>query len=355
MKVLVVSNMGPKLSAPLQGGFVDKQVSRLKDSGLDISYFWLKWNGDSLIYKLFKYPVFFACFFFKYILSSKRYDIIHIHFYFPTIICGLFYKVFKNKKVKILVTCHGSDVYYYTPASWLYKKLSFIVDHWFFTSEKLYTRFFRKLENKTVLCAGYDDHLFINRNNDAHREIDCIFVGALDYNKGVDRLKWLVEKLPAVSFSVVGSGPLKNELECFSLSHENLSVIGQKSPSELAQLLKQSKLLLSLSRKESFGLVITEAHACYTPCVVTETDGSIAQLTGWPYMVIQNKDEQQTLDLLKSNVLDILSLDFNAYKVVQKCANQRSKVYSLTNVISEIEKEYVKLYLSSKSGVKNVR
>lgn len=350
MKVLVVSNMGPKLSAPLQGGFVDKQVDRLKNSGLDISSFGLKWNGDSLRYKLFKYPVFFVSFFLSYIFSRKQYDIVHIHYYFPTIICALLYKIFRNNKVKVLVTCHGSDIYYYTPANWLYKKLSFIVDHWFFTSEKLYKRFYRKLDNKTVLCAGYDDYVFSKENTGGLKKIDCLFVGALDKNKGIDRLQWLVEKLPKVKFTVVGSGPLENELISFSAINKNLLLKGQQTPIELAQLLKQSKMLLSLSRNESFGLVITEAHACMTPCVVTETDGSLAQLQSWPYMVVQNDNEQVTLEQLKQNILSVLNLDASTYNKIQNIAHKNSENYSLSNVVGIVERIYMKLYSSSNSN-----
>mgnify|MGYP000731219028 FL=1 len=302
MKVLVVSNMGPKLSAPLQGEFVVKQVMRLKETALDISYFGLHWNGDNFIHKLLKYPVFFIRFFFTHIVAKKQNDIIHIHYYFPTIICAALYKVFRNRKVKIIVTCHGSDIYYYTPPNWLYKKLSFIVDHWFFTSEKLYRRFYRPLANKSILCAGYDDHVFTNKHENLAKNIDCLFIGSLDINKGVDRLKWLAEQLPNVNFTIVGNGPLEQELRDFSVHHKNFVMKGQQTPLALAQLLKQSKLLLSLSRNESFGLVMTEAHACKTPCVVTATDGSLAQLEGWPYITHQDENELITLENLKNNI-----------------------------------------------------
>jgi glycosyltransferase involved in cell wall biosynthesis len=350
MKVLIVSNMGPKLSAPLQGSFIDKQVDRLKNNGLDTSYFWLKWNGDSLIHKLFKYPVFFISFFINYILSTKKYDIIHIHYYFPTIICAFLYKISRNRKVKVIVTCHGSDIYSYTPPNFLYKKLSFVVEHWFFTSEKLYERFYRKLDNKTILCAGYDDSIFSKENIDTFKDIDCLFIGSLDKNKGIDRLQWLVEKLPNIKFTVVGSGPLENDLMSFSVMNRNLLLKGQQTPIEIAHLLKQSKMLLSLSRNESFGLVMTEAHACMTPCVVTETDGSLAQLKSWPYIVVQDNNEQVTLEQLKKNILTVLNLNATTYKEIQYIAHKNSEDYSLSSVVDILEQRYMKLYSSSNSN-----
>jgi glycosyltransferase involved in cell wall biosynthesis len=253
--------------------------------------------------------------------------------------------------VKVVVTCHGNDVYFYIPANWIYKNLSYIVGHWLFTSEKLQNRFYRKVDNKTVLCAGYDDNVFFKESTDTSKKIDCLFVGALDKNKGIDRLQWLVEKLPKVKFTVVGSGLLEKELVSFSNNYKNLSVIGQQKPVELALLLKQSKILLSLSRNESFGLVITEAHACNTPCVVTETDGSLAQLKDWPYMVAQNENEQLTLEQLKRNILTVLYLDACSYKKIQNIAHKNSEKYSLSSVVSDIEQIYIKLYSSSNSNV----
>ena len=100
--------------------------------------------------------------------------------------------------------------------------------------------------------------------------------------------------------------------------------------------------------------MITEAHACHTPCVVTETDGSLAQLENWPYLVAQNEDEIFTLEQLKKHVIELLNMDSTEYGVVQNEAYQKSDGFSLSYVCSEIEKEYSKLYLHSKLGVEYV-
>ena len=98
-------------------------------------------------------------FFTKYILSAERYDIIHIHYYFPTIICAVLYRFLRNSKIQIIVTCHGSDVYSFSPPNYLYKKLSKYVSFWLFTSSQLIEKFYRQVEHSAVICAGYDDYL----------------------------------------------------------------------------------------------------------------------------------------------------------------------------------------------------
>lgn len=83
MNVLVVSNMGSKPSNPSLGLFVDNQVAALRRILDNVCYFKMTYNGDGFTHKLLKYPVFFFKFFLTHILSKTKYDIIHIHYYYP--------------------------------------------------------------------------------------------------------------------------------------------------------------------------------------------------------------------------------------------------------------------------------
>ena len=349
MKVIIASNMGAKPSSPLQGLFVDNQVERLKRTGLDISYFFMRFNGDTLLHKLFKYPVFFLRFVFKYILSFEKYDVIHVHYYYPTIISAYLYKRLRNPNVKVVVTCHGSDIYAYPTPNKLYKSLTNIVDHWFFTSNKLKDRFFKNVESYNVLCAGFDDEVFRPSEFESEKTIDCLFVGTLDNNKGVDRLLWLVEQLPDVRFLVVGTGHFKEKIQKYSDSYSNLSYVGSKLPHEVAKLMGSAKLLLSLSRNESFGLVMSEAHACGTPTIATETDGSLAQLESWPFLIPQEEEEQEVLESMKDKIVSICAMDKDEYKKLQQVVYERSKEFSLTAVSAQIFREYQLLKVKGRS------
>jgi len=360
MKILVVSNMGAKPSAPLLGGFVDQQVKALKNKKLNICYYKMTWNGDSFLHKFLKYPVFFLQFIFTHIFSIRKFDIIHVHYYFPTIICAVLYKAFRNNKVKIVVTCHGGDIYCYQPPNWFYRRLSHIVNYWLFTSQKLKDRFYREVSNADVVCAGYDDNVFnINTNesdNETVRTIDCLLVGSLDKNKGIDRLMALVIAMPKVKFSVVGTGSLQLQLEQCALKNENLSILGAMPPKILASRIKQAKCLLSLSRNESFGLVIAEANACGTPCIATETDGSNEQLTGWPYLVLQHDiQEVDIIEHLQKKITALLNLNVAEYQQLQSQAQSRSINYSLSNVVLTIEQQYQKLSLSQQNEHEHVQ
>lgn len=334
MKLLVLSNMGRKPSAPLQGVFVDNQVNTLRRKGLDVSYHNMKFNGDSLWHKLFKYPVFFSAFIFKFLLSPTKFELIHVHYYYPTIILAWLYKKLRNPKVKIIVTCHGSDIYSYPQPSNLYKYFSNIVSHWIFTSAALEQKFFRKTINHTVMSAGFNDQLYCPRSS--QKSIDVLFVGHLDKNKGVDRLIALAKSLKQVNFSIVGTGGW--QLKLLEQNLTNVSLLGTLPPEELVKTYTQSKLLISLSRNESFGLVMTEAMACGVPCIATITDGSIEQLS--KTMLIEQNDEVTLIATLEEKINQILSLPESDYKQLsQNVINSASK-HSLSRITEKLAQLY---------------
>jgi len=347
MNVLIISNMGPKKSAPTLGLFVDKQVECLNKLLSNVEYFHLGFNGDSFLHKIFKYPVFFLTFIAQYILNRQRFDIIHVHYFYPTIFCALLYKYLRFSKVKIVVTCHGGDIYCYNPPSKYYKYCSKLVDHWFFTSKKLASSFYRKVSSFDILCAGYDEKVFKTDLSIHHsKSIDCLLVGNLDHNKGVDRLITLVERMPTTKFAVVGAGALSSKLDQCVVKQNNLKVLGCKTAKELAVIYQQTRFLLSLSRNESFGLVICEAHACGTPCIVTETDGSLEQLENWEYMIAQKSiPEDIVMEQLQLNIQKALSLSLNEYNLLQQQVIIRAEKYSLSTIVEKITRRYSDLYI----------
>src|SRR5262249_32619426 len=54
---------------------------------------------------------------------------------------------------------------------------------------------------------------------------------------------------------------------------DRVDFVGMKSPHEVADLMRQSSLLVLPSRAESFGLVLVEALACGIPVVATRCGG----------------------------------------------------------------------------------
>lgn len=347
-KLLVITNMGPKASAPFQGQFVTNQVDAL--SALAPAYFFMTWHNDSKLNRVLKYPVLWLQFIWRFVLSFQRFDILHVHYYYPTIWLAWTYKLLRNRKVKIVVTCHGSDIYLYKPESRLYKFAASAVDFFVFTSQSLREKFFDQSVPSMVLPAGIHP-TFANSRQLSFEEkpIDVLFVGTLDQNKGVDRLIKLVATLPQVKFAVVGHGPMQQQLSVAAAQCSNLQLISSQSPEGLKSYFEQSKCLLSLSRNESFGLVMTEAMACFTPVIATQTDGSKAQVvhTVNGFCFAQHS-EAELESALTAAIQQLLRFSAAEYQQIQQACRTSATPYFVEKVATQLTALYQKL--SRESG-----
>ncbi len=338
--VLIITNMGPKASAPFLGQFVKNQVLALKQSQ-ELAYFYMTWNSDSLLNRLFKYPVLFLQFFWSHILSFKRYDIVHVHFFYPTIWLALAYKLLRNPRVKIVVTCHGSDIYLYQPFGRFYRWCSGFVDQWIFTSEKLKNKAFTTAPKALVLSAGIaQTYAQTQQLSKAEKDIDLLYVGALDHNKGMDRLIGLLPALADKKICVIGKGPFQATFEQLKNDYPNLQLEGGQNSEQLKSFYQRSRCFLSLSRNESFGLVMTEAMACYTPVIATLTDGSEEQLGADSFWVLEQKDEQLLQQNLLKKIQQLLSLSDSDYTALQQSGRQHANACLVDDVAAKIKQLY---------------
>jgi glycosyltransferase involved in cell wall biosynthesis len=89
-------------------------------------------------------------------------------------------------------------------------------------------------------------------------------------------MKIIAQQRPDVRLVIVGDGPQRAELqhliEDLGLT-QHVSLLGHISNKELVSLYQSSWLLTSASHSEGWGMTITEAAACGTPCVVLDNDG----------------------------------------------------------------------------------
>jgi len=341
--VLILTNMGPKASAPFQGQFVRNQVDAL--AALAPDYFYMRWHNDSKLNRLLKYPVLWLQFVWQWIFCTKTMDILHVHYFYPTIWLALTYRWLRNPKVKIVVTCHGSDIYLYKPESALYKFAAGWVDHFIFTSAALQQKFFRQDISAEVLPAGihptFASSKYLAR---ADKTLDLLFVGTLDFNKGLDRLLAILPQLPQLQIAVVGAGPYRNQLQQAALQYPNLQLLSPQTPEQLKTQFERSKCFLSLSRNESFGLVMTEAMACYTPVIATETDGAKAQIRHGQngYCLVQQQEEL-LLSQLVGSIQQLLSLPAAEYQQLQQQAFADAQPYLVKHVAKRLSDLYQQL------------
>lgn len=349
-RVLFLSNMGPSISMPNSGRFVMNQYESLKaQPDLLLDYCYLTQEKTSLFSRLFRYPVFFMRFVMRYVFTAQKQHIIHVHFYFPNILLAVAYKLFRNWKVKIVVTFHGSDIYLYTPPSFLYKSCTHFVDEYIFVSEKLRERFFKPVES-VVLSAGVNDVFYQQQDKPEYKKnkYDFVFVGHLDENKGIKRLEEMLTNFPyKVRVAIVGAGECDFIERVKANKKVFITYFSSLAPEELVTIYNESQLLINLSYNESFGLVISEAMACGTPVIATKTDGSCAQIiNGVNGFLIANDDSSVCIETIKS-INHVMDLPKSDYKNMSEHAVKSAEQYRLSSVSKEISKIYKKLRLSA--------
>lgn len=341
--ILIISNMGAKPSAPFQGKFVHNQVWAL--AHLNPAYHYMRWHSDSLLNKLLKYPVFLLDFIWRFVLSRRRFDIVHVHYFYPTIYLALLYRGLRNRKVKIVVTCHGSDIYLYQPPSKLYRWCAAKVDQWIFASKALKKQFGLGQKRALVLSAGIAElYGQAEQLSWQQKSIDLLYVGSLDINKGMDRLLAMLPALADKKVVIAGSGPMLTQLQHAARQFPNVLVVGPKDSNALKQLYSQARCFISLSRHEAFGLVMAEAMACYTPVIATATDGAAEQLLHGVngYIVKQHDNEQQTQASLLQAIDDLYQA-VPQYPAMQLAARQSAGQYLLSHVARQLQQLYQEL------------
>ena len=143
------------------------------------------------------------------------------------------------------------------------------------TEEFLYSRGADK--NHVIrITNGVDFSNFtVGKNND---QFMVIFMGRiLNIQKGIDRLRDVVSKLPAeVKVLVIGSGPDSNLLK--STQGRNTEYLGFITEEEKFKKLRDANLLILPSNLEPFPLVILEGLASGLPCVATPVEGALEVL-----------------------------------------------------------------------------
>lgn len=304
-RILILTNMGPTRQNPYQGMFVFRQADALREKlstdDLIRVFSMPSWLGSKPSW--FKYPIWFCWFLLTQ--SWRRYTHLHVHFFMPTAWLAIVYKKL-HKRSRLYATFHGTDIYAYMPPSKRYVQTLGYFEQLIFVSRQLKNRLsdYVRSDRMTILSAGIPD-LFVPPDEASERTTDYLFVGNLNHNKGGDRLVKFARQLPqGKSLVIAGEGEYRTELEGIARRNPLVKVAGAQTARQLLAWYQDSRWLLSLSRNESFGLVMTEAMACGTPVLATETDGACEQLVNGEngYVITQQAADQLDQVVTLSNV-----------------------------------------------------
>lgn len=216
------------------------------------------------------------------LLNKNDYDLIHAHWIIPQgLIALLVSRISNNRKVKILCTSHGGDLFAFQNAPF------FQLKKWVLDSTSAVTvvsTYMKKIcetmvskKGKIHVCSmGVDlENAFKPLNNEKKNRNKLIFVGRLVEKKGVaillEAISKLVERKLNLELDIVGDGPERKKLEdlCNDLNIQHcVKFLGSKSPRMLPEIYASSSIAVmpsivdSQNDQEGLGLVAIEAMGC---------------------------------------------------------------------------------------------
>jgi glycosyltransferase involved in cell wall biosynthesis len=327
--------MYPSKEKPYSGIFVKNQYDYMKnDLNQNIDIYTLKRTFTSKIGSLKKYFtsfVFFTPYFFK------KYEVIHLHYFFPMIILAVLYKMF-HPKTKVIVTFHGSDINNFINSKLARNIFSFFIhrcNYIISVGDDLSKLIYKKLNRKPnlILSAGINDKVFYKMNN-VSKEYDFIFVGSFIKRKGLDILLDAIELLgdKKIRYCFVGSGVLESEI-LLKKRNFDITLLKNKTQDELRKLYNKSSFFILPSRDEPFGLVVSEAIFCGTPSIVSNIGGMKEQIKNDNngYILKHN-----TPKYLAKKIEILYNIDPEKYnKLVKNCRNS-NKEYSMNNICNRL-------------------
>lgn len=131
-----------------------------------------------------------------------------------------------------------------------------------------------------VIYEGVDLEIIDSINVDKINGFLVLYVGRIVAHKRIedlmDAFKIVHKKIPSAKLMIVGTGPMRQELENYA-SHigieEYTRFTGYVSDKKKYRMMKKADVLVLPSVMEGFGLVLIEAMACGTPVIAVDLGG----------------------------------------------------------------------------------
>lgn len=285
------------------------------------------------------------------------FDLMHAHFLGNGVVGAELKRLYSKP---LVVTAHGGDVYdlpfrdkwYRTLTEYVLTEADQVITVSQFNAEKLLS--LGVSPNKLhVIPNGYDPKLFQPISSRAMRQKlglplnkkILLSAGNLVEAKGhihlIDAMNVVLKKRNDVILVIVGSGPLKEQLQkkVSRLGlNGNVLLVGRKIHEEIPMWMNASDLSVLPSINEGFPTVVPESMACGKPIVGTKVGGIPEAITNGGLGILVNPKDHEAL---ASAIVEALEKKWKPETILE-----HAKAYSWSNLAKQILSVYQKVLLN---------
>ena len=186
--------------------------------------------------------------------------------------------------------------------------------------------YFRKIEKNP------NSILFVGRLEVAHKGTDLL-IKALYYVK---------DKIPTIKLYIVGNGSSSNYLKELVTEYgleDNVIFCSYVNENQLAEMYSKTEILAMPSLREGMPMVLLEAMSAGLPVVAFDIDCIAEALENGKYGILVKKGD---VEGLADQIIKLLKND-ELREHYSKMSLERSKKYTLANVVRDIEDVYSEL------------
>ena len=223
------------------------------------------------------------------LLRTQQFDIIHAHWIIPQGLAVVLACALLNKKIPVICTSHGGDLYTLRARllQWVKRRVIDRCDALTVVSHAMRETVLDmgvSPEKVKVISMGVDLANFYTppASTDFRSSSELLFVGRFVEKKGLHVLlaamPKIIDKCPDVHLTIAGAGPMEDQVKTEVLKSnlsEKVRFLGMLPQSELPALYRRAAIAVfpfivaSSGDQEGLGLVVVEAMGCECPVIAS--------------------------------------------------------------------------------------